>query len=143
MLAPSTDAAVAKPNEEQATWGEAKQAPKAEVYGYGTAELVEKVEAAGIEANMKVLPPSPPRAGMFSQDDFAVDTQAGTVTCPRGVLVVLRPAADDSKVADFGEHCDGCPMRPQCAASKERRSVRLHPKHAVLERAHKRQRDPV
>jgi Transposase DDE domain len=146
MLPSATDGEVAKPNEEQATSGEATQVQKAEVYGdasYGTAELVEKVEAAGIEANMKVQPPSPPRAGMFSQDDFAVDTQAGTVTCPRGVLVVLRTAADGSKMADFGEHCEGCPKRPQCTASKEGRSVRLHPKHAVLDRARKRQRDPA
>lgn len=116
-----------------------------EIYGdasYGTADLVEKVEAAGVEANMKVQPPSPPRVGMFSQDDFAVDTHAGTVTCPRGVLVVLRTAADGSKVADFGEHCDGCPMRAKCTLSKQGRSVRLHPKHAVLDRARKRQRDP-
>jgi Transposase DDE domain/Transposase domain (DUF772) len=116
-----------------------------EVYGdasYGTAELVEKVEAAGLEANMKVQPPSPPRTGMFSQDDFAVDAQARSVTCPRGVLVVLRTMSDGSKLADFGEHCNGCPMRPQCTVSKEGRSVRLHPKHAVLDRARKRQRDP-
>jgi hypothetical protein len=146
LLPAATDASVAKPNEEQATLGEAKQGQKAEVYGdasYGTAELVEKVEAAGIEANMKVQAPSPPRVGMFSQDHFAVDTQASTVTCPRGVLVVLRTMADGSKMADFGEHCDGCPMRSQCTASKEGRSVRLHPKHAVLDRARNRQRDQV
>lgn len=116
-----------------------------EVYGdasYGTAELVEKVEAAGLEANMKVQPPSPPRVGMFSQDDFALDTQAGTVTCPRGVLVVLRPARDGSLVAEFGGCCEGCPMRPQCTTSPKGRSVWLHPKHAVLDRARKRQRDP-
>lgn len=123
----------------------AQTAGPVEVYGdasYGTADLVEKVEAAGIEANMKVQPPSPPRVGMFSQDDFTVDTQAGTVTCPRGLLVVLRDASDGSRVADFGAHCQDCPMRAQCTTSKEGRSVRLHPKHQVLDRARKRQRDP-
>ena len=120
--------------------------PKAaEVYGdasYGTAELVEKVEAAGVEANMKVQPPSPPRVGMFSQDDFAIDTEARTVRCPRGILVVLRTREDGSAVADFAAHCDGCPMRARCTQSKEGRSVRMHPKHEVLDRARKRQRDP-
>jgi hypothetical protein len=146
VLAPPTNAADAQPGAASSptpTGGPSVEAT--EVYGdasYGTAELVEKVEAAGLEANMKVQPPSPPRAGMFSQDDFIVDTQAGTVTCPRGVLVVLRTAHDGSKVSEFGEHCDGCPMRPQCTASKVGRSVRLHPKHAVLDRARKRQRDP-
>ena len=122
------------------------QAPEPlEVYGdasYGTADLVEKVEAAGIEADMKVQAPSPPRKGMFSQDDFTIDAQARTVVCPRGILAVLREVPDGSKVAQFGQQCEGCPMRPQCTTSKEGRSVRLHPKHAVLDRARKRQHDP-
>jgi hypothetical protein len=129
--------------------GEAQPPPSsepAEVYGdasYGAAELVERVEAAGIEANMKVQPPSPPRAGMFSQDDFTIDTQAATVTCPRGVLVPLRTSQDGSKVAVFEPHCHGCRMRAQCTLSKEGRHVRLHPKHELLDRARKRQRDPA
>jgi hypothetical protein len=45
-------------------------------------------------------------------------------------------------LGDFGEHCDGCPMRPKCTLSKEGRSIRTHPKHQVLDRARKRQRDP-
>jgi DDE family transposase/transposase-like protein DUF772 len=121
------------------------QAEPVEAYGdasYGTADLVEKLEAAGIQADMKVQPPSPPRAGMFSQDDFVIDTQAATVTCPRGVLVTLRTSKDGSAVADFAPHCEGCPLRARCTASKEGRSVRLHPKHAVLDRARRRQRDP-
>ena len=91
---------------------------------------------------MKVQPPSPPRVGMFSQDDFVVDTQADTVTCPRGMLVVLRTSKDGSKVADFAAHCDGCLLRVQCTLSKGGRSVRLHPKHELLDGARKRQRDP-
>jgi len=125
---------------------EASTTDRAEVFGdasYGTADLVEKVEAAGIEANMKVQPPSPPRVGMFSQDDFAIDTQAGTVTCPRGVLVVLRTSGDGSKVGEFGPRCEACPIRTLCTTSKEGRSIRLHPKHEVLDRARTRQRDPA
>jgi hypothetical protein len=132
VLPPATDTADVAPNKApQAQWVE-----RAEVYGdasYGTAELVERVQAAGIEANLKVQPPSPPRTGMFSQDDFAVDAQTGTVTCPRGVLIVLRSAADGSQMGAFGEHCDGCPMRPpmhrvqrrpQCATSPQARGAR-------------------
>jgi hypothetical protein len=117
-----------------------------EAYGdasYGTADLVEKLEAAGIEANTKVQPPSPPQAGMFSQEDFTIDRQAGTVRCPRGVLVVLRPRADGASMAAFAEHCDNCPMRAMCTKSKEGRSIRVHPKHEVLERARIRQKDPA
>lgn len=140
VLAPAQGAADAA-----ATSVEVKPAEQAKVYGdasYGTADLVEKVEAAGAEANMKVQPPSPPRVGMFSQDDFTVDAHAGTVRCPGGVLVVLRTAYDGSKVAEFGAHCETCPMRGQCTESKQGRTVRLHPKHDVLDRARKQQRDP-
>jgi len=124
----------------------ASDSESVEVYGdasYGTADLVEKLEAAGIEANTKVQPPSPPRVGMFSQDDFVVDAKAGTVQCPRGILVQLRPKADGSRTAEFAGHCPDCPMRARCTQSKDGRTVRLHPKHEVLERARKRQRDPA
>jgi hypothetical protein len=117
-----------------------------EAYGdasYGTADLVEKLEAAGIEANTKVQPPSPPQAGMFSQEDFTIDRQAGTVRCPRGVLVVVRPRGDGASMAAFAEHCADCPLRAKCTNSKGGRSIRIHPKHDVLERARTRQRDPA
>jgi DDE family transposase/transposase-like protein DUF772 len=142
VLPSASDAADAQPN---AAPSQGAPAERAEVFGdasYGTADLVEKVEAAGVDANMKVQAPSPPRVGMFSQDDFCIDTQAGTVTCPRGLLVVLRTSSDGSKVAEFGERCEGCSLRRQCTTSKEGRTVRLHPKHHVLDRARKRQRDP-
>ena len=64
------------------------------------------------------------------------------MTCPRGLLVVLRTSSDGSNVAEFGERCEGCPIRLRCTTSKEGRTVRLHPKHHVLDRARKRQRDP-
>lgn len=142
---PAAETAEAKVDTASPQGSHAEAAQPVEVYGdasYGTADLVEKIEAAGLEADMKVQPPSPPRKGMFSQDDFAIDVQAGTVKCPRGILVVIREVPDGSRVAQFGRQCDGCPMRSQCTISKEGRSVRLHPKHAVLDRERKRQRDP-
>lgn len=117
---------------------------QAQVYGdasYGSADLVEKLETLGVQVNTKVGAP-PSRVGMFSQDDFVIDTKTGTVRCPGGVLVALRSRHDGSMLARFQPHCDDCPLRAQCTASKEGRSVRVHAKHAVLERARIRQRDP-
>ncbi len=116
---------------------------KSEVYGdasYGTADLVEKLESAGVEPNVKVQAPSA-REGMYSQDDFEVDTKAGAVCCPAGVRVSLHMLKDGSRVAEFGENCVECPLRSQCTTSKSGRKVRLHPKHATLDRHRKRQRD--
>lgn len=116
-----------------------------EAYGdssYGTADLVERLEQAGVEANVKVQPPSA-REGMFSQDAFTIDSEARTVCCPRGVLVPLRLGKDGAGLAEFGASCNDCPLQPQCTTSKSGRTVRTHPKHDVLQRARRRQRDPA
>lgn len=118
--------------------------PKVEVYGdasYGTAAFVEQLEAANIEANVKVQPPSA-REGMFSQDAFEIDTAAGHASCPNGVRVRLHVLPDGSAAAGFGPHCDTCPFRRQCTTSKAGRVLRIHPKHDTLARARQTQRDP-
>jgi Transposase DDE domain len=115
-----------------------------DVYGdasYGTADLVEKLEAAGIDANTKVQPPSA-RQGKFSQDDFRIDLDAGNVQCPAGHLVPLGLSKDGSGEAQFGGLCNDCPLRAKCTESKAGRTVYVHPKHRTLDRARRRQRDP-
>jgi hypothetical protein len=119
---------------------------KVEIYGdasYGTADLVEKIEAVGAEANVKVQAASPPRQGMYSQDDFKIDTQAGTACCPAGKLVKLRVLTDGSATADFSASCATCPLRGQCTTSASGRTLSIHPKHGTLARSRTRQRDPV
>ena len=41
--------------------------------------------------------------------EFAIDTDAGTVTCPAGVTVPLRPVTG-GRVASFGMACAACPV---------------------------------
>lgn len=116
---------------------------KAEVYGdasYGTADLVEKLESAEVEPNVKVQPPSA-REGMFSQDAFDIDTKAGNVCCPAGVRVSLHVLNNGSRIAEFDKNCTDCPLRPQCTTSKSGRNIKVHPKHETLDRHRKRQRD--
>jgi len=120
------------------------QESEPEVYGdssYGTAELVEKLESAGIVPNVKVQPPSS-AAGMFTQEDFEIDSASGTVCCPVGVRVSLRVLKDGSSVANFGGACAECPRLAECTTSKAGRSIKVHAKHAVLDFHRKRQRDP-
>jgi DDE family transposase/transposase-like protein DUF772 len=114
-------------------------ATPAEIYGdasYGSAALLEVIENGGAIAEVKVQA-SPAVKGCFSQDKFAIDEQAGTVTCPRGVLVMLRLNKDDSATARFGASCVQCPMRAQCTTSKDGRLINVHPKRALLERHRK------
>lgn len=113
------------------------------VYGdssYGTADLVERLEGAGIEANVKVQPPTA-RDGMYSQDAFEIDKANDTVRCPNGAEVELRSRPDGSAIASFGEQCGACPLRAKCTTSKSGRTINVHPKHEVLKNARERQRD--
>jgi hypothetical protein len=123
--------------------GDTPSSEPKEIYGdssYGTADLVEHIEAASAVANVKVQPPSA-KAGMFSQDAFTIDTEAQTVRCPAGLQVALRQQKDGSGLAEFGQSCAVCPMRNQCTTSPSGRTVRTHPKHKTLSRARTHQRD--
>lgn len=131
--------AASEANDAQATTG-----TRVAVYGdasYGTADLVERLEGADIEANVKVQPPSA-REGMFSLDAFKIDLAAGTACCPNGLLVQLRTRKDGSQHAAFGAPCEACPLRSKCTTSDAGRAINLHPKHETLTRARTRQRAP-
>lgn len=119
--------------------------PQVQVYGdasYGTADLVEKLEAAGAEANVKVQAPSAPK-GCFSKTDFKIDVDANTVTCPAGVLVHIGKAADGGGLANFGNACSDCVLRSSCTESKTGRVVRVHPKEKTLQASRARQSEPA
>jgi hypothetical protein len=104
--------------------------------------LVEHIEKAGAEANVKVQAASGP-TGKFRKDDFQIDVDAGTVTCPAGRLVQIRLNQDDGGTASFAGHCDDCPLRSQCSDSKAGRTMSVHPREKTLQRSRNRQRDPT
>jgi hypothetical protein len=113
-----------------------------EVYGdssYGTADLVERIETAGAEPYVKVQAPAA-HDGLYTKDDFSVDLDARTVTCPAGRLVQIRQTKDGGGLAAFGVACTTCPERTQCTTSQEGRNVRIHPREATLQRARRRQK---
>jgi hypothetical protein len=118
-----------------------------EIFGdsaYGTAEIVEHIEKAGAVAEVKVQSPSAP-AGMFGKDAFTIDLDAGTVRCPAGALVQIRrkpDATNGAGLAEFGLACATCALRSRCTASKDGRSIRIHPRERVLQRSRQRQRAP-
>jgi hypothetical protein len=115
---------------------------RVEVFGdasYGTAELVEKIEAAGAEAHVKVQAPSAP-ADCFGKDAFKIDLDANTVTCPAGVLVQIRKhTSEGGGIAMFATSCRTCALRASCTNAAAGRAVRIHPKEATLQRSRARQ----
>ena len=111
---------------------------------YGTGELREHLRAGGHQAVIK--PPPLPRVipGGFTIDDFAIDDQAGTVTCPAGQTVAPgRPQADGTRQAQFKTRCRRCPLRERCTTSKTGRVLSIHPQHALLAAARHAATDPA
>ena len=59
--------------------------------------------------------------GRFGRDDFTVDHDARTATCPAGHTVTLTAANN----AVFEQHCHGCPLRSRCTTAHDGRILRL------------------
>lgn len=108
---------------------------------YGSGTLLGTLEAADATIRVKVQPPSAP-GGRFTKDDFAIDTDAGTVTCPAGVTVSLRPRRDGA-AASFGMACAACPLAARCTTDRRGRSISVGPHEARLGRARAAGRDPA
>jgi hypothetical protein len=77
-----------------------------------------------------------------AKDQFRIDLQPGTVTCPARVTVAITPARRGGGRTRFGVACSVCPMRQACTSSVRGRVVAIHPHEASLAAARSRQRDP-
>ena len=53
----------------------------------------------------------------YTRDDFTIDYQARTVTCPNQITVAINAAGN----AKFRRHCDGCPVRRRCTTAVDGR----------------------
>jgi hypothetical protein len=113
------------------------------VYGdsaYGAGSVLCTLEHADAEIMCKVQPPVAPD-GRFAKDQFQIDLDAGTVTCPAGQTAILR-AVTDGQIARFGVACDGCPLADRCTTSSDGRTIHVGPHERALTRARARQTDP-
>jgi hypothetical protein len=115
------------------------------VYGdaaYGTGALLAQLEGRGITAMTKVAAPTAP-AGHFTKQQFHVDLDQGTVTCPAKLQVPIIPARQGGGVARFGGACQVCPLASSCTTSPAGRTITIHPQETRLQTARHRQRDPA
>ena len=121
-----------------------EQAPLA-VYGdaaYGAGALLADLEAAGAQIMTKVQPPVTP-GGRFAKDRFVIDTDAGTVTCPAGGFVAMRPVRAGGQIAAFGAACARCALATACTNAKDGRRIRIGIYEPELVRARTAQADPA
>jgi hypothetical protein len=66
--------------------------------------------------------------GGFSRDDFRIDYEAGTVTCPNNHTVTISAKGN----ASFGHRCNTCPLRERCTTSKAGRTLHIGEHDALL-----------
>ena len=114
-----------------------------EVYGdsaYADGQTLERQAERGNDLRAKVPPVRNPRG--YSKDQFSIDPEAGTVTCPAAHTVPIR-AQRRGGTARFGQLCTGCPLRTACTKARAGRVISIHPHEATLQRAKARQRDPA
>ena len=101
------------------------QDARLEVYGdssYGSGEARAAYRDAGHDTVIKPGPLRQAVPGGFTADDFTIDEQAGTVTCPAGLT---RPMTR-TRTVTFGAACAGCPLRERCTTARDGRSMTIH-----------------
>jgi hypothetical protein len=98
---------------------------------YGTGDARAALTEAGHTAIIKPAPLRPAVEDGFTIDDFTIDEQAGTATCPNSIT---RPITATRGVT-FGAACRNCPLRERCTTAKTGRTLNLHPHDALLRAA--------
>ncbi len=112
-----------------------------QMYGdsaYGTGDARAAYRAAGHDVVIKPKPLPSAVPGGFTLDDFTIDDNDGTVTCPAGNT---RPMSASRTVA-FGRLCAGCPLRQRCTTSKTGRSMSIHEHEDLLRAARAQAKTP-
>ena len=138
------DAAVAPRLLDDLVQGQGEPA-RAVVYGdsaYGTGAHLAWLDHHGLTPMVKTQLPTAP-GGRFTKDQFRIDLQAATVTCPARVTVAITPARRGGGRARFGVVCSVCPLRQACTSSTRGRVLAIHSHEATLAAARSRQRDPT
>ncbi len=138
----SSGGAVADAGVEHADGGAGgEQRRRLQVYGdsaYGTGEARAAYAEAGHDTVIKPKPLQPAVPGGFTLDDFAIDEQASTVTCPGGHTRAMSP----KRTVTFGRVCMDCPLRSRCTTARDGRSMTIHEHEQLLRAARAQARTP-
>ena len=118
---------------------------------YGDGDTRQAFADAGRSLVARV--PGRPNKAHFPKEDFLIDLESGTCTCPAGqVTRNLRPLGTRTgptgrihQLKGFrfdGAVCGVCPLRPRCVAGSSGlgRTVQLHPQEDLLQQARALQR---
>lgn len=100
---------------------------------YGTGEARSALAELKHVAVIKPIPLRTPVPGGFTSDDFTIDFDDRTVTCPANHTVTIRPSGG----AAFEKYCRSCPLASQCTTAKRGRKLTIseHEHHMRAARA--------
>jgi hypothetical protein len=105
---------------------------------YGSGDALAALAQDGHAPIIKPWPLRPAVEGGFTAEDFTVDEDTATVTCPNGLIRSMTK----NRTVTFGAACQDCPLRARCTTAKTGRSILIHV-HDRLQRAHRRNaKDP-
>jgi len=116
-----------------------------DVYGdaaYGSGEFQDTLANSNIRSHCKTQPPTAP-AGRFAKDQFDIDLDRDTVTCPNGNTTTIRRDCDGDGIASFGSACNDCPLRAQCTTARAGRTIKVGRYQQRLADARQQQKDPA
>jgi hypothetical protein len=107
----------------------------AEVIGdthYGSADIRQGLAGQGVDLVAPAQPSSAPK-GYFSKDDFTIDLDAATVTCPAGQVALIPVSAAPRRQARFdGAACAACPLRNRCTQRAGGRTIDIRDDEELL-----------
>ena len=106
---------------------------------YDSAGFLEAADELKIEPVVKARPLTVAIPGGYSLDDFTLNQDTNTITCPAGHEATRSPKGR----AKFTPWCATCPLRPSCTKAKKGRIVVIGPPQ-LRQREHRRRvGDPV
>jgi Transposase DDE domain/Transposase domain (DUF772) len=113
------------------------------VYGdsaYGAGEVLVALADARATSRIKVQPSSG-IPGHFTKDDFSIDLETRTVSCPAGRVAPFQGRR--KVVAEFGRACHACPLASRCTSSPDGRRIDINPHETLLSAGRAATRDPA
>ena len=105
---------------------------------YGTGAARAALAAAGHTAIIKPNPLRAPVPGGFTTDDFIIDFDARTVTCPANHTLPIPRSGG----VGFKSRCRSCPLASRCTTAVNGRKLTLSIHEPQLRAARRQARDP-
>ncbi len=111
---------------------------------YGTGPVRSELSERAVEV-LAPIPEGSAKAGRLAKRDFAVDLDAGTVTCPAGQLAEVRTEPSGRRRAQFKRSvCGDCRLQSSCLGPRsDRKTIQIEPHEGLLIAARQALDDPV